>query len=323
MIKAEVQVSNAQLEIIRAENAVLLAKAGLSAAMGLPVTTEFAVAAPEAHERATGPSLQEALAGAPAQRPELAAVKARQAAADAAVRQAQKRAVSDGQPRRLLRLAGERLSRRTRSGASASRSESRYSSGGSRARGSPRPRPAAAASGPPETQTLRAIELEVEQAWLLVQEAEERQEVTKKIREQAEEDDRVSEGRYQEGLGTMLEVIDARTVLTQAGANAVIARYDSAQARARLDRALGRDVAGGDEMKQKQWVVVGVVLAVITAGAVPAYRKYAAATARVPQYRTEIARRRDIASVGPGHRGDQGEGRGRGQGRRAHLRPGR
>jgi outer membrane protein TolC len=88
-------------------------------------------------------------------------------------------------------------------------------------------------------QTLRSIELEVEQAWLLLQEATERTAVTEKIRGQAEEDLQVSEGRYREGLGTMLEVIDAQTVLTQAGANAVIARYDRAQARARLDRALG------------------------------------------------------------------------------------
>lgn len=50
-------------------------------------------------------------------------------------------------------------------------------------------------------------------------------------------------------------------------------------------------------MKRTQWVIVGAVLVAVTIGAVPAYRKYAAATAREPQYRTEIVSRRDIASV--------------------------
>ena len=43
MIKASVQVSNAQLDVIKAENAVLLAKANLATAMGLPVMINFEV----------------------------------------------------------------------------------------------------------------------------------------------------------------------------------------------------------------------------------------------------------------------------------------
>jgi macrolide-specific efflux system membrane fusion protein len=43
-------------------------------------------------------------------------------------------------------------------------------------------------------------------------------------------------------------------------------------------------------------VVIGVVAVVIGAGAFPAYRKFAAATAAVPQYRTEAVKRRDFAS---------------------------
>ncbi len=48
---------------------------------------------------------------------------------------------------------------------------------------------------------------------------------------------------------------------------------------------------------RKKWVVAAVVLAVIGVGALPAYRKYAVATAAVPQYRTEAVRRRDIGSM--------------------------
>ncbi len=49
-------------------------------------------------------------------------------------------------------------------------------------------------------------------------------------------------------------------------------------------------------MSGKKWVIIGVALAVATTGAVPAYRKFAGATAAAPQYRTETAKRRDIAS---------------------------
>lgn len=242
VIKADVQVSNARLEIIRADNALLLAKAALSAAMGLPVTTEFQVAEPELLTGAPALSLQEALAAAPALRPELAAVKARQEAAAAAVRQARSGLNPTVGVDAFYGLQGDDvLPEDTKWSVGLSIGIPLFERRVVRSRVS---QAEAGRSGLQalEAQVLRAIELEVQQAWLLVQEARERQSVTKKIREQAEEDTRVSEGRYQEGLGTMLEVIDARTALTQAGTNAVIARYDSALARARLDRALGREV---------------------------------------------------------------------------------
>lgn len=240
VIRADVQVAAARLEVIRAEHGLLLAKAGLTAAMGLPVTTGFDVAAPEAADEAPVPSLAEALAGAPAQRPELAAVKARQEAADAAVRQARGGLLPTVSVDAAYGWQGSDFAPL----------DTKWSVGVSvgvpvfeRRVAKARVGQAVAVRGSlaaVETQTLRAVELEVEQAWLLLQEARERQVVAAKTRELAEESIRVSEGRYQEGLGTMLEVIDARTALTQAGTNVVVARYDSAQARARLDRALGR-----------------------------------------------------------------------------------
>ena len=92
-----------------------------------------------------------------------------------------------------------------------------------------------------ETQTMRNVELDVQQAWLSLKEAMERLEVTKKTLEQAGEDMRVSEGRYKEGLGNILEVTDAQTALTQARTNNVIALYDIENAGAKLDRAIGKE----------------------------------------------------------------------------------
>jgi len=92
-----------------------------------------------------------------------------------------------------------------------------------------------------ETQTTRNIELDVQQAWLSLKEAMERLDVTKKTLEQAEEDMRVSEGRYKEGIGNILEVIDAQTALTQARTNNVVSLYDIAGSGAKLDRATGKE----------------------------------------------------------------------------------
>ncbi len=239
VIKAEVQVSTGQLEIIRAENAYLLAKANLSAAMGLPVTTEYTVVEPSFSDETTVPSLPEALVAAPVKRPELTSIRARQAVADAAVRQAQSGLYpvvsldasygwqeSDFVPLDTKWSVGltvtipvfeRRVARAKINQATANRNGLQAA----------------------EAQAVHTVELEVEQAWLLLKEALERRAVTKKFLEQTETDIRVSEGRYQEGLGTMLDVIDARTMVTQAGVNVVIARYDIAQARARLERALG------------------------------------------------------------------------------------
>jgi macrolide-specific efflux system membrane fusion protein len=47
---------------------------------------------------------------------------------------------------------------------------------------------------------------------------------------------------------------------------------------------------------KKKWIIAGIALLAVSLGSVPAYRKYADATAKVPQYRTETAKRRDIAS---------------------------
>lgn len=239
VIKAEVQASNAQLELIRAENAVLVAKAGLAAAMGLPAATDFAVADPQPDDGSPAPSLQDALAAAPERRPELAAIRARLKSADAGVRQAEsglRPGVSLDASYGWQEEDFVPLDPKWSVGVSVTLPVFERRVARAKVDRAVAERGALKAT---ETQAARAVELEVQQAWLSLKEALERRTVTTKILEQAEEDIRVSEGRYQEGLGNILEVIDARTVLTQAGVNAVIARYDSAQARARLDRALG------------------------------------------------------------------------------------
>ena len=242
VLKSEVQVSSARLEIVRGEHGVLAAKAALAAAMGVPVTSRFAVEGGAENDSPPGKtaSLEEALAEARALRPELKGFTARLEVADAAIRQAESGfypnvsldasygwqensfapmdrkwgvGVTVGLP------VFEQLTTRSKV------AQARAGRDGLKAA---------------EMQARRTIELEVELAWLLLKEAQERLVTSRKRLEQAEEDMRVSEGRYKEGLGTLLEVIDARTALTASRTEVVTSTYDIADALAKLGRATGK-----------------------------------------------------------------------------------
>ena len=52
---------------------------------------------------------------------------------------------------------------------------------------------------------------------------------------------RLAEGRYETGVGSIIELGDAQIALTAAGQQNVQAEYGLSQARAQLVKALGRD----------------------------------------------------------------------------------
>lgn len=81
---------------------------------------------------------------------------------------------------------------------------------------------------------------EVESAWLGITEAQARLAASSKEAEAAQESQRLSMERYREGLGTMIEAIDAQAQALNAETARIQAGYDQRIAEARLDRALGR-----------------------------------------------------------------------------------
>jgi len=91
---------------------------------------------------------------------------------------------------------------------------------------------------------LKDLELgiseEVEQAWLVVRESQERIEVARTALEAAKENFRLAQGRYENGVGDAIEFTDAQVARFQAASDLVRARYDYLQAYAALERALGR-----------------------------------------------------------------------------------
>jgi TolC family type I secretion outer membrane protein len=89
----------------------------------------------------------------------------------------------------------------------------------------------------------RQIELDVRTAYSDFIEAQEVLESQHKVQEQAEESLREANARFDAGTGTQLDVLDAETSLTQARTTQVQAQHDYAAARARLERAIGAELA--------------------------------------------------------------------------------
>ncbi len=87
--------------------------------------------------------------------------------------------------------------------------------------------------------SARRIELEVRTAYSNFREAEEVLESQKKVVEQAEEALRLANARAEAGTGTQLDVLGAQTALTEARSTQVQGLHDYDVARARLERAIG------------------------------------------------------------------------------------
>ena len=90
-----------------------------------------------------------------------------------------------------------------------------------------------------QQQTTEFVALDVWQAVLALDEAKAKLASTSKTVEQAEEGLRLAQIRYEAGVGTPVEVTDARTALAAAETNHVNAVYSYRVAEARLARAVG------------------------------------------------------------------------------------
>jgi outer membrane protein TolC len=86
------------------------------------------------------------------------------------------------------------------------------------------------------------IKLEVEKNYLDLKNALEKIQVTKDAVGQAEENLRINKIRYEEGIGTATDVVDAITLLTTTETNYYRAVYELQRARAGLQYAIGLDL---------------------------------------------------------------------------------
>jgi len=88
-------------------------------------------------------------------------------------------------------------------------------------------------------QTRDAVALEVRSEYLGMREAEKRIDTSKVAVAKAEEDFAIAQVRYNAGVGTNLDVIDAQLALVKAKTNYIQALYDYNTSKAKLDKAMG------------------------------------------------------------------------------------
>lgn len=98
-------------------------------------------------------------------------------------------------------------------------------------------------------QTQEQVALEVVQAWLAVQEADERIVTANQGLVEARERRRMAQLRYREGLAAGIEVIDADTALAAAEASLVNAEYDRQLAVTQLRTAIGIMIVPGAQQE--------------------------------------------------------------------------
>ncbi|HVH31654.1 MAG TPA: TolC family protein, partial [bacterium] len=244
VLQAQATLAAAQVDLIAARNQVETARTQLQAAMGRPLTESVVVAAP------IGPpvvpqSRDQVVAGAP-HRPEVVRSQADVAGAEAALSLAQVRA----DPLFTMAAAStvDVLKDPTRQvvwtiGASVTY----YLSDGGRAQATvAEARANLATAQAKETQALQSAQVDALSAWILLQDAQARVVAGRASETAAAEALRAAEGRYQAGVGTIVEVLIARAAAESAILSRIQAEFDAQSASLRLRYVVGQPVIEGD-----------------------------------------------------------------------------
>ncbi len=234
--RAEVDVANARVDLIRARNAERLARVALNTAMGIPAATPTEVQDNLVYQAMTIDRAQ-LLGQALAQRPEFKQARLRVDEADARMR----RAFRDFFPEINANASygGARADLNEIWEVGLALSWTIFDGGNRIAR-----LRETKATVEAEKSRVRATELdisrEVEQAQLNMGEAQERIGAAQTAVASAQENFRLAQGRFDAGVGTILELTDAQLFLTQAQNTEAQALADYRIAVARLERAIGR-----------------------------------------------------------------------------------
>jgi outer membrane protein TolC len=236
VVRAEVDVANARVDLIRAENAERVARVALNTAMGVAATTKFDMVDNLVYVKVTDTN-QNLVAEALQRRPEYQQGKLRIESAESLL----KRSFRDFFPDVVGTgsVGGVRTDFNTSWTAGISLNWSIFDGGNRLSRYRE-----AKANLDASQQRLKAVELdisrEVEQTRSTVVETDERILAAQAAVASAQENFRLVQGRFDAGVGTILDLTDAQLALTQAQNTEAQALADFRIALARLDRALGR-----------------------------------------------------------------------------------
>jgi len=234
--RAEVDVANAKLDLIRAKNALRTAIVALNTAMAINVDTPTQIVDNLVYQPVTL-DRQQLRSDSLRQRPEYRSAKLTAAAAEARERRAFRDFFPDITGQGAYGGTQKDLNEAWSVGVQLNWP---FFDGGNRiARYQEAKAVLEGAKAAVSTTELNIIQ-NVEQAEIAVDEAQERIQAAQALVASAQENFRLAQGRFDAGVGTILELTDAQLALTQAQNTESQALADYRIALARLDRAVGR-----------------------------------------------------------------------------------
>ncbi len=235
--KAQVDLGNAQLNLVKAENALQLARRTLNNAMGVPTAPDYGVEDNLAFQKLDA-NLDDSLKKAYANRPDLVSLLTKKKAAEQSIELAKKDYYPVLSGNAAYNWAGERppLDRGWNVGATLdiplfTGFSTKYQVDEARAN-------LDVLSANEET-LRQSIHLDVEQAILNLGQAAESITVADITAKQAVENLDLANGRYAAGVGSPIEVTDALVAVSNAKTAYVSALYDYKIAVASLEKAMG------------------------------------------------------------------------------------
>ena len=241
VLRSEVELANAQQNLIKAENAYKISEANFNKIIGLPLETNLFLE-DTLNYVPYDKDLNYCLDYASKNRPELEQAKQGVQAA-----RGQVRAARSGYQPQISAFATQNWD--TRDNHWAADEESTWSAGVNVSltifdTGVTRSKAHAAKANyfsAEETyrDTVDAVMLDVRSQYLNLREAEKRISTTEVAVSQAEEDYRIAQLRYQAGVGTNTDVLDAQVALTDAQTNYLQSVYDYNISKTNLETAIG------------------------------------------------------------------------------------
>jgi outer membrane protein TolC len=242
VLRSEVEKAKAEQSLIIAKNSHELAISSLNNVIGLPLDTQISIKE-ELNYAKYDKTLAECISTALAKRPDLA-----QASANVDIAKTDIKVAQSGSKLTVAATASEKWNDNEFPGTDnntwaigINASYNLFDAGVTKSKVK-----GAEAGFNKATEQLRqakdAVQLEVRQAYLNMNEAEKRIETSNVAVTKAEEDYKIAQVRYTAGVGTNLDVIDSQVALTSAKTDYVQALYDYNTSRAKLDKAMGTAV---------------------------------------------------------------------------------
>jgi TolC family type I secretion outer membrane protein len=236
--KAEVDLSNAKLNLIKSQNALRLAVANLNNAMGIPDAPEYSVEDNLLYAKYEI-LFENAIDRAYKNRPDLISIVAQKQSAEQSIELAKSGYYPVLSGNAGYNWSGEKISSLDHGWNVGATLSFPIFSGFSTKYQLEEAKANLQVLTANEESLKQAIFLEVKQAYLNLKDAEERIPTAELNVKQAEENFEIANGRYAAGVGNPIEVTDASVTLTNAKTSYIQALYDYMTSLASLEKAMG------------------------------------------------------------------------------------